>query len=301
MSIPTTDRNEPTLMNSPAKLSENPPTLRYLDQTPLSRPENKRLCSELSPVTEMDVDIAEKIQVTIQESIQKSLPSIIETLERKLQESIMKSIETALVAIKKDVHEALQGEMEHSKLQTELQIWCESEKIENYNRRDNIRIFGIPEDITKVEGRTVGESAEVTMNKVLTVAKELAVNVQLNDLSIAHRLPTRVENGTRPIIARFARRIGKINMLRQKKALNDSESFSGVKIYEDITLPRLRFLNLLRDDPRVESAWTREGVINFKYKGQIGINKIESLYEGGIRMNYSLKQVRNCFATPVRN
>ena len=63
------------------------------------------------------------------------ITSIIETLGRKLQESIIKSIETALVAIKKDVQEALRDEMEDSKLRTELQILCESGKIENYKTR----------------------------------------------------------------------------------------------------------------------------------------------------------------------
>ena len=29
-------------------------TLRYLDQTPINRPENKKLCSELSPLAETD-------------------------------------------------------------------------------------------------------------------------------------------------------------------------------------------------------------------------------------------------------
>ena len=74
--------------------------------------------------------------------------------------------------------------------------------------------FGIPENTTKVNGRTVGECTEVTMNKVMVVAKEVAANVQLHDLSIADRLPKRVEDGARPVIARFARRIGKINMPR---------------------------------------------------------------------------------------
>ena len=69
----------------------DPPTLRFFDQTPTPIPgnENKRLCSELSPVTEAGTpDLAQQIHRAVEESISSAFPRAIQQLESSLQDVI---------------------------------------------------------------------------------------------------------------------------------------------------------------------------------------------------------------------
>ena len=55
---------------------------------------------------------------------------------------------------------------------------------------------------------------------------------------------------------------GYINILK-KKFLKDLPDLRSVKVFEDITVPKIRFINMMKDDDRVNSVWAREGVINY--------------------------------------
>ena len=92
------------------------------------------------------------------------------------------------------------------------------------------------------------------------------VRVEKNDISIAHRLPSK--NGTpKPVIARFTRRVTKIQLLTKKKNLHGNALLGNVRIYEDATKARKNFMNLLRsDDERINKAWIREGTIFLDWK-----------------------------------
>ena len=63
------------------------------------------------------------------------------------------------------------------------------------------------------------------------------------------------------MIVRFGRRIGTVNPLRSKKKLFQSSTMRDVKIFEDLAAPRVKFLNLMKKDARIESASAREGFI----------------------------------------
>ena len=61
----------------------------------------------------------------------------------------------------------------------------------------------------------------------------------------------------RTIIAQFGRRVVKTDILRNKKKL--SANTNSVKIFEDISPNRPKFLSMMKRDSRMESAWTRGG------------------------------------------
>ena len=52
-------------------------------------------------------------------------------------------------------------------------------------------------------------------------------------------------------------------MLTNKKKLKDNPLGNNVRIIEDISRSRVKFLNLMRTDPRIASAWTKEGTVFF--------------------------------------
>ena len=88
---------------------------------------------------------------------------------------------------------------------------CGTERLDNYNR-DNLSIFNVEEETPTVNGRKIGEY--VTIQKVVTLDSKVEASVTDHGISIAHRVPTLNERSQRPIIARFCRRMAKINILK---------------------------------------------------------------------------------------
>ena len=87
--------------------------------------------------------------------------------------------------------------------------------------------------------------------------------------------------------------MAKINILRKKKLLYDQGS--EVRIFEDVSRPRVLFLNLMRRDNRISSAYTKDGAIYYTMKDENRVYKIQNLYEGASDLNYSLHDLRSCF------
>ena len=175
--------------------------------------------------------------------------------------------------LKKQTIDEAKDNIDYGGRQCDLKARNETELIKGYKRRDNVRIIGIPENPNVDEnGRRIYESNEESIEKVTKVATAIGAYISESDISIAHRLPTR-NHHPRTMIACFARRIGKVNLLRNKKKLFQSSTMRDVKIFEHLTAPGVKFLHLMKKDARIETVWTREGYIYFKYTN----NEMENL------------------------
>ena len=107
----------------------------------------------------------------------------------------------------------------------------------------------------------------------------MEANVDVKDISIAHRLPSRKGN-VRPVIVKFSRRVAKIDILRKKKVLY--ENGSNIRIYEDVSRPRVMFLNMMKEDDRIGSAYTKDGAILYTIKDKNLVYKIVNLLNGAM-------------------
>ena len=137
------------------------------------------------------------------------------------------------------------------------------------------------------------ENGNDTIRKVIDVSNSIDAGLSENDISVAHRLPMRMH--LKPVVVRFSRRVAKIKLLHSKKKLASLSGLNDVKIYADITRPRMNFIKLMRSGNNVESIWTRDGTIIFVWNQDKKIYKIERLFEGGSFMDYSLTNMMNCF------
>ena len=84
-------------------------------------------------------------------------------------------------------------------------------------------------------------------------------------------------------------------MLISKRNLRSSSKYGNVQIYEDLSKARSNFLSLIKTDPRIESAWSREGVIFYNRKPDGKTYKFKDLYEAGESLDYSVGLMLNCF------
>ena len=99
----------------------------------------------------------------------------------------------------------------------------EFDKLEQYGRRETIRINGIPE--------TEGEDTNVL---VKGLAADIGVTITTADISVSHRMPGR-PGTAKTIIAKFVRRDVKASMMRNKRKLRENDKRRGVYVNEDLT------------------------------------------------------------------
>ena len=130
------------------------------------------------------------------------------------------------------------------------------------------------------------------MEKVVALTNTLQTCVDVKDISIAHRLPSR-KGQVKPIIVKFSRRFAMIDVLQKKKSL--FEKGSDIRIFEDISRPRVMFLNMMKQDNRINSAYTKNGSILYTKKDNNRVYKIRNLYEGAFNLGFSLHDLKNCF------
>ena len=125
----------------------------------------------------------------------------------------------------------------------------QTKNIEQYNRTDNVKAFGLPCE-SNTEGVLVIENGNDTIKKVIDVSNSIDAGLSENSISVAYRLPTRMN--PKLVVVRFSQRVAKIKFLQNRKKLAGLSGLIGFNIYEDITRPRMNFIKLMRSDDRFD-------------------------------------------------
>ena len=147
--------------------------------------------------------------------------------------------------LKQELKETSKAELKTVKIENErlkqavnLQVF-KLDELDQYGRRENIRIHGVPESFdTKDDGESV----------VLNIANELNIKIKTEDIQRAHRLGGIRPNASkpRPVIVRFISYKMRIEFLYSKSKLKNSEEFSLAFITEDLTPLRLQLFNYVK-------------------------------------------------------
>ena len=188
----------------------------FHDQTPVCcNPSAKRTCIELSPSGEESsiedkLNLAKKVEGAISNSVDALIPKLLDDIKVQIKEVINLAITEAITKVKDELMIWVKGEISHNGKKVNLKSLSESELLENYNRRDNVKIFGLKETN---DGQR--EMMETTLKKVVDISNALEAQISENDISIANMLPSR-NAGNKPVIVRFARRIKKIDLLKKE-------------------------------------------------------------------------------------
>lgn len=139
---------------------------------------------------------------------------------------------------------------------------CKLNDLEQYGRRNNIRITGVAEENNELSNQTANVIVN-TMNRKIP-----GLELKTSDIDIAHRLGRHDNGKPRAIIVKFISRSKKKHILRNRK------SFKGSNIYinEDLThLNQQVFMCIKRNINReYEKVWIRDGKLFFSGRdGQI--------------------------------
>ena len=123
-------------------------------------------------------------------------------------------------------------------------------EIEQYSKRDNVIISGVPET-----------SGENTTDIVVDLAAKAGVSINRNDVSTSHRLKNRRRNQPAAIVAKFVRRDTKTSLMRNKKNLRAQPDCRNIYFDDHLTGLRHKILMAVKKDPEIDSAWTMDGKI----------------------------------------
>ena len=164
---------------------------------------------------------------------------------------------------------------------TKLSYFSYENVLEQYTRKENVKIYGVKE-----------QKDENVIDVVLGVAKEMGAELSRADLSVCHRLGKPNDNGdgrmkSRTIIARFTRRDAKTTFMKAKKNLRKKEETKNIFVNDDLTRVRSKVFQELRRDPNIVKTWTIDGKIHYVKKGPNGrevtrtMDSLDSLHELG--------------------
>ncbi|KAI4465362.1 l1 transposable element-related [Holotrichia oblita] len=118
--------------------------------------------------------------------------------------------------------------------------------IEQYSRRSNIRIVGLPEEVS-----------QNTMDKVLTFCSEkLDLKMGSNDIDRCHRVGKPL-NGHRALLIKFVSYNVKQAILKRRAALKNTRIF----IVEDLTKMRYMVHKAVQQKYGKKNTWTHDGSI----------------------------------------
>ena len=124
------------------------------------------------------------------------------------------------------------------------------DKLQQYGRRENMRIAGIAEE----EGENLRE-------KVKEIGMKVGVEIRDQDINVVHRSGQR---GARPriVLVRFVSRDVKHELLKKRKNFKDIEALKNVYIGDDLTPLRAKLLKKVKSLGNVRTAHTQNGIIH---------------------------------------
>ena len=138
-------------------------------------------------------------------------------------------------------------------------------ELEQYSRRANIKIFGVPEV-------KPGAGQENPTELVINICKtHLELNISNSDILAAHRIPSRNNNIPRKLYVKFLRTDMQERVLRQRRKLKGKP----INIADDLCLGMQGVLNRAKNDDRVSKAWSWRGKVFFQHKGSEEINQLK--------------------------
>ena len=185
----------------------------------------------------------------------------VEQLEGRVFEVEAKwdEIETEITSLRKHNEELKNCLKENEKLHKQNLV--ETNDIQQYTRRWNIRIFKVPEKQNETPAECINKICDIIKDKV-------KVNVTSEDIEVAHRTgKTDSFHRQRPIIVRFLDRKKRDLLITNRRNLKNQ----GIVIAEDLTPSNYKIYRQAFKHSACANAWTTNGKIFAKLKNGVSI------------------------------
>ena len=209
----------------------------------------------LTPKHGQSMDIATPSLVVGEnlENVSSIIISVMSVMHPMLMEAVAATITATtetIKSVKRDLEEIRTGKEEILILQQSMETQkSETEKLEQYSRKENVKVFGLSES-----------DEEDLEDKIVNLASDIGVPLERRDISVCHRLRGNGKS-PRPVIVKFVRRKTKSDIMKAKKTLKSKEQYKNVYINDDLTSLRNKIVKGMRDDDNIKKVWTIDGRI----------------------------------------
>lgn len=193
-----------------------------------------------------------------------------------IREEIHRSLEPMISSLREEVKN-LKEEVERKNNQIHVlqhTIDSKTDELEQYQRRNSLRIFGYTES-----------DRENTDDIAIQVAQTLKVDLSYADIDRSHRVGRKIEGRERPIIVKFTSYRKRAEVFRAKRLLINTK----ITVREDLTKKRVELLRKCIDKFGLKNVWTQDGTIIVKDKN----------YK--IRINCDADFLKLCNSQPATN
>lgn len=198
-------------------------------------------------------------------SDERFIGKLIVNLAAKVREGVVEALTDSLREAKEEINQ-LKSQVSSLKsdlVQLELRATNRSDDLEQYTRRNNLRVFGIPE--------VAGEDTDAAVAKVFK--EKMNIDIPIEKIERSHRVGKKIgpaEDGRprwRPIIVRFISYRDRRRVFQAKKQLKGTE----VSVREDLTAQRAEVLRAAVAKYGVRNTWTLDGRVLWVHNGVKGM------------------------------
>ena len=191
-------------------------------------------------------------------------------LLRTIVPIITKAVVGAVAGAMNTLADKIANQLKDSFNQQMLLIRYEQDKLEQYSRRETVRISGLKE--------SDAEDYNSLKEEVVKLTNEMGCDIHQSDISICHRNGRDGGSGNKPrqVLVKFVSREKKIDVMKKKKNLKDKTHRKGVYINEDLTAPRAKLFKAIREKKVAHSVYTQEGRIFVRMKANERAAIVES-------------------------
>ncbi|XP_076435986.1 uncharacterized protein LOC143275623 [Babylonia areolata] len=181
---------------------------------------------------------------------------LVPLLSSSLKIILEQSLKNILLTIVDAVTKQFNQDVEVLKKQN-LLLQYKIDKQEQYSRRENVKIIGIPEQDN--------EDLEEEVSKVFQAA---GCTIKPSEIAVVHRSGQRKTNSHnstvsrgnapagRPVLVKFVSRRTKATLMEKRRALKETQEFKKVFINDDLTPLRSRLLHVAKRNEVVDRVST---------------------------------------------
>lgn len=189
-------------------------------------------------------------------SIEAISQMVICHMEPRINDIVKSSVNEALAPIRSQFQSLTEDNAELVKLNVILKskvkhLESEVDGLEQYSRRNCIRISGVPEF-----------ASENTDEIILDIAKEMSADVSLADIDRSHRIGRSAGGRPRHILAKFTSYRARDKFYNIRKDMKYKPKLKNIFLNEDLTYTRSQILYEARQAVRnkdIIGAWSSDG------------------------------------------
>lgn len=212
------------------------------------------------------------MKTLIAETISSMFKEVTNRFEEKIEEQLEKRIDGKLKDKMAEIHsrldllvyENVQLREDNDKLRDRInsnEKWAQtamenSNRNEQYSRKNNIKIMGIEEEADETEERLIGK-----VNGILDTKTGITLNE--NKIMAIHRIPGK-SGMPKPILVKLMNNNEKTKLMKKRKSMK----LAGYRLVDDVTKENTKLINRLNLHKDIDSAWYFNG--NVFAKTRIG-------------------------------